>query len=88
MEEAYIWMVKGKHWWTDGSYMIEKRKAGIGGIIIDYIVHAMSNANLQISRSYREANQVADLLAKLATGHHNGPMIFFSLNCPFQLDKW
>lgn len=40
--------------------------------IIDDTVHAMSNANLQISHCYREGNQYADHLAKLTTSQDSG----------------
>jgi len=44
--------------------------------IIKRIVNAMEGAEVSISHCYREANQVADFLAKLASSSGNGTFYF------------
>lgn len=62
--------------------------------LIEDIVDMMSQVEVNISHCYREANQVADMLAKNAAT--SGITAFFfsfqqlpeNVKGPFQLDKW
>ncbi|KAK4722553.1 hypothetical protein R3W88_012786 [Solanum pinnatisectum] len=62
--------------------------------IIKRTVNAMEGAEVSISHCYREANQVADFLAKLASSSGNGTFYFSYQQLPkeakglFQLDRW
>ncbi|KAH0649965.1 hypothetical protein KY284_029877 [Solanum tuberosum] len=62
--------------------------------IIKRIVNAMEGAEVSISHCYREANQVAGFLAKLASSSGNGTFYFSYQQLPkeakglFQLDRW
>ncbi|KAK4372528.1 hypothetical protein RND71_007912 [Anisodus tanguticus] len=63
-------------------------------MIIDRTIEALEKSNVPFLHNYREGNQVADSLAKLAPNmNHN--KIFYSVDQlpnvskgPFQLDKW